>query len=102
MPQFTQVYYDMSQGEGNARGPWNSDEHFNVVSDRSQQVGVDGKDGSFDVQLTPTETRIAQQLMSRTRSVQAGDPITGAELGSDGTAPQSPAGSQPPKSPQQG
>ncbi|WP_298232364.1 manganese catalase family protein [uncultured Azohydromonas sp.] len=102
MPQFSQVYYDMSQGEGNARGPWNSDEHFNVVSERGQQIGVDGKGGTFDVKLTSTEAKIAQQLMMRTRSAQVGDPITGAELGSDGTAPQSPDAAQPPLSPRSG
>ncbi len=102
MPQFSQVYYDMSQGEGNARGPWNSAEHFNVVSERGQQMGVDGAGGGFDVRLTPTEARIAQQLMTRTASSQVGDPVTGAEIGSDGTAPRSPQSAQPPKSGQQG
>ena len=102
MPQFSQVYYDMSQGEGNARGPWNSDEHFNVVSERGQQIGVDGAGGGFDVRLSSTEAKIAQQLMMRTASLQTGDPITGTELGSDGTAPLSPQSSQRPKSGQQG
>jgi Mn-containing catalase len=85
MPQFTQVYYDMSQGDGNTRGPWNSEDTFEVVSERSRQVGVDGGSGGFDVRLTPTETRIAQMLMQRTRSAQTGDPTTGAELGSSGS-----------------
>lgn len=44
----------------------------------------------------------AQQLMMRTASLQTGDPITGAELGSDGTAPLSPQSAQPPKSVQKG
>jgi hypothetical protein len=39
-------------------------------------------------------------MMMRTRSAQTGDALIGAVFGSNGTAPQSPAASQPPKSQQ--
>src|ERR1700760_148243 len=36
-PEFTDTYFDMSQGEGDIEGPWNSGDKWQVVSDREQQ-----------------------------------------------------------------
>src|SRR5690606_30994217 len=40
-PAFTSVYFNMSQGEGDMRGSWNSDKNFEYVSDREKQLAVD-------------------------------------------------------------
>ena len=81
MPEFTDKYYDMSQGEGDASGPWNSGENWEVVSDRDQQAAVDGGDGLASVKLASKDTKVLGKLVERTQSDLATDPVTGAELG---------------------
>ncbi|WP_459616991.1 manganese catalase family protein [Bordetella sp. 2513F-2] len=86
-PRFANVYFNMSQGEGDARGPWNSDTGFEVVSDREEQCAVDGGDGMPSVGLSETELDAVQAMATRTASDPNSDPLTGAELGAgDGTA----------------
>jgi len=80
-PRFARAYFDLSQGEGNARGPWNSDAHFDMVSDRSQQCAVDGGDGLPNVGLSKEQAAALQALAGRTASMPDADPMTGAELG---------------------
>lgn len=80
-PRFDSVYFNMSQGEGDMRGPWNSDAHFQYVDDRDQQRAVDGGDGLASVQLKSDERRCVQQAATRTTSDPQSDPVTGAELG---------------------
>jgi Mn-containing catalase len=80
-PRFTSVYFNMSQGDGDTRGPWNSDENFEFVSDREQQVAVGGGDGLASVKLKKDEISALQALAARTASDPNSDPTTGAELG---------------------
>jgi Mn-containing catalase len=98
-PRFTNVYFNMSQGEGDASGPWNEGDQWVRISDRDQQVGVDGGDGSATVNLKKDEMDAIQQNTARNASNPASSPLTGAELGS-GVSDASPAkrgaGSQPP------
>jgi Mn-containing catalase len=86
MPKFTDTYFDMSQGDGNARGPWNDGPKWEVVSDREQQMGVDGGDGNAAVKLAKDEAALLTQYAARTKSVPGADPLTGAELGAAGKA----------------
>jgi Mn-containing catalase len=81
MPQFTNVYFNMSQGAGDMRGPWNSDENFEYVSDREQQCAVDGGDGDAVATITASEAQAVEQAALRTRSDPQSDPLTGAMLG---------------------
>ena len=81
-PRFTNVYFNMSQGDGDLRGPWNSDENFTYVSDREEQAAVDGGDGFAQVKLRPDEVEVMQALTARTASDPNADPTTGADLGS--------------------
>ena len=81
MPEFTDTYFDMSQGDGDATGPWNSGEHWQVVSDREQQAAVDGGDGSASVKLSAVDKRVLSKMAQRTLSDPTVDPVTGAELG---------------------
>jgi Mn-containing catalase len=82
-PRFTNVYFDMSQGEGDMRGPWNSDENFEFVSDRDAQHSLDGS-GEASVVLTKDEEKLLERLAARTASDRTSDPMTGAELGMTG------------------
>lgn len=83
-PKFTNVYFNMSQGEGDMRGSWNQGEQWKYVSDAREQGAVDGKDGQAHVDLSTAEAALQKKLMARTASNPAVDPVTGAELGSDG------------------
>jgi Mn-containing catalase len=78
--RFTNVYFNMSQGVGDARGPWNAEENFQFVTGSDAQQPVDG-DGDAAVKLTSNELDVVEQLAARTASDPQSDPLTGAELG---------------------
>jgi Mn-containing catalase len=80
-PRFTNVYYNMSQGPGEARGSWNQGDQWQFVSDREQQMAVDGGTGEADVVLSSAEAKVLKQMASRTESNPSAEPLTGAELG---------------------
>ena len=40
-PNFSNVYFNMSQGTGDERGPWNQGEQWEFISDRDKQLAVD-------------------------------------------------------------
>ena len=79
--RYADKYFDMSQGNGDLRGPWNKGEQWEYISDRNQQVAVDGGDGSATVKLKGTEQKAVLQMAARTKSPLEGDPVTGADLG---------------------
>jgi Mn-containing catalase len=79
-PRFASVYFNMSQGEGDTRGPWNSDTNFTYISDREDQDSIDG-DGMPNVNLTEDEVLALQAMAARTASDPSSDPVTGTELG---------------------
>jgi len=80
-PRFTDKYYDMSQGSGNERGPWNEGPQWEYIDDRARQGAVDGGDGHASVSLTAAETDALRSAIARTKSHKNGDPLTGADLG---------------------
>lgn len=80
-PAFTNVYFDMSQGQGDARGPWNQGDQWEFVSDQEEQVAVDGGAGDATVMLNAEEMSVVEQAAIRTKSDPDSDPVTGAELG---------------------
>jgi Mn-containing catalase len=82
-PRFASVYFNMSQGEGDMSGPWNSEENFEVISDRDEQAAVDGGDGLATVTMQKSEITAMQALVARTASDPASNPKTGAELGGE-------------------
>ena len=79
-PQFTNVYYNLSQGEGDLRGPWNQGPEWEFVE--SPQPAVDGGDGKPSVDLSKDQQKVVQQMAVRTQSDVSVDPMTGADLGS--------------------
>ena len=83
MPEFTNVYFNTSTGEGDARGPWNNAPTFDY---REATPAVDGGDGMAQVMMGDDEKEILGMAATRLQSNIDGDPLTGAMLGMDGTA----------------
>jgi Mn-containing catalase len=81
MPEFTNKYYNMSQGDGDVQGPWNSGEKWEPVSEREQQAAVDGGDGTAPGKLSRKDEQTLATAAARTASNPDGDPMTGAEIG---------------------
>ncbi len=80
-PRFTDVYYNMSQGPGEARGSWNQGADWQYVTDREQQMAVDGGTGDADVAMSGDEVSRLKAMATRTESNPAAEPLTGAEIG---------------------
>jgi Mn-containing catalase len=80
-PRFTSVYFSMSQGEPDLRGPWNQGERWDYRPLAQDSGPVDGGDGLATVVLGDAEAPVVQQMTARTQSRRDGDPTTGAELG---------------------
>jgi Mn-containing catalase len=79
--QFTDLYFDMSQGPNNASGPWNQGDQWEVVDDRDAQSAVDGGDGTATVVLSASQAKALEAFSNRTASNSSIDPTTGADLG---------------------
>jgi Mn-containing catalase len=82
-PEFTNVYFNMSVGEGDAKGPWNTEPTFEF---RDAEVAVDGGSGMPEVTMSAGEAQVAEQAAARLASDPASNPVTGAMLGMGGSA----------------
>ncbi len=80
-PEFADVFYDMSQGSGQVRGPWNEGEQWEFVDVRDEQAAVDGGIGTANVTVSEDEAAALEAFATRTASHTKGDPTTGADLG---------------------
>ncbi len=78
---FANVYVNTSQGEGDTRGPWNSDENFRYISNIDEFVAMDGGDGNAEVDLDKDDQACVRAFAKRTASNTKSNPTTGAELG---------------------
>jgi len=83
-PRFTHVYFNLSQGEGDQRGSWNQGEEWTYVDDFAQCSAVGGGDGHVRVMVSKAEAAPVKSMQARNASNPDVDPVTGAELGSDG------------------
>ena len=81
-PEFTDKYYDLSQGDGEMRGPWNNTGQWEFVENSESLSAVDGGDGGASVDLSSDEGELLDKVMSRSKSNLSKDPMTGADLGS--------------------
>jgi Mn-containing catalase len=79
VPQYTSVYYKMSEGEDAPRGPWNEGPEWEFVA--SPAPAVDGGDGTATVNVSKRDVKVLQSMASRTASDTSSDPTTGADLG---------------------
>ncbi|MBV9828347.1 MAG: manganese catalase family protein [Alphaproteobacteria bacterium] len=80
-PEFVNTYFNMSQGDGDMEGSWNTGPLWEKVDDREQQAAVDGGDGLATVTVSHTEKATLDRAALRTASRTDIDPPTGAELG---------------------
>jgi Mn-containing catalase len=94
-PRFTNVYFNMSQGGPETRGSWNQGEQWQFVSDRNQQMAVDGGSGEAGVMLGDEELDAVRAMAARTQSQPGADPLTGAEIGMAGRPGADPATGSP-------
>jgi Mn-containing catalase len=78
--RFNDVYFNMSQGEGDSRGPWNEGNGWKYVTDRQAQAAVDGSDGGASVKLSAEEGKLTREHLARLKST-GKNPVTGADLG---------------------
>ena len=82
VPEFTDKYYHLSRGDGEAnKGSWNSGPQWEHVDDPEQQVAVDGGDGMASVKLDRLSEKLVNAAAVRTMSHPETDPVTGADLG---------------------
>lgn len=84
MPEFTNVYFNMSQGTESMRGPWNQGDDWEFVE--SPSPAVDGDDGLATVQLDNADEALLENMKMRTMSDPNSEPVTGADLGSGAQA----------------
>jgi Mn-containing catalase len=80
MPEFTSMYFNMSAGEPNLRGPWNEGDEWEYVE--SPEPAVDGGDGLASIELSVDDEAVLLTMKERTMSDPDANPITGADLGS--------------------
>jgi Mn-containing catalase len=78
MKEFDNVYFNMSNGDGDTRGPWNNDASFRY---REIEPAVDGGSGLPEVHLDSADNALVERMAMRTRSDPQSNPPTGAELG---------------------
>jgi Mn-containing catalase len=78
VPEFTNVYFNMSNGAGDARGPWNNEPTFDY---REAKPAVDGGTGLPEISMDAEGVRLFKQSALRLQSDLKADPVTGAMLG---------------------
>ena len=81
VPEFADKYFNMSQGEGDMRGPWNEGEQWEFVENRDDQVAVDGGDGMATVEVDSDDAKVLAAMSERLMSDPSANPVTGADLG---------------------
>jgi len=81
LPEYADKYYDLSQGEGNERGPWNEGDQWEFVDKDAAQSAVDGGDGDASVVLPADQETAVRAFAARTASDPTANPVTGADLG---------------------
>lgn len=81
MPEYANKYYNMSQGDGDMRGPWNQGEQWEYVTMTATDGPVNGGEGVPSVKLAAKEMAAVNAVAARTQSDASSDPLTGADLG---------------------
>ena len=95
-PEFSNVYFNMSPGEGDERGPWNREPTFQY---REAEPAVGGGDGWAEVRIANEEKEVLTEMSQRLHSDPQSDPTTGAMLGMRGTNGRDEASARPSQSP---
>jgi Mn-containing catalase len=81
-PDYSSLYVNTSQGEGDMQGPWNSGEEWDRVDDVVSAIPLDGGDGTASVHgLSAREKKDLKAAAVRTVSDPTRNPTTGTDLG---------------------
>src|ERR1700733_11459044 len=82
VPEFTDKYYHLSRGDGEAhRGSWNSGPQWEHIDDPAQQVAGDGGEGSASGKLDRKAEKRVPAAGVRTAPHPKTNPVRGADLG---------------------
>ncbi|HEY0043187.1 MAG TPA: manganese catalase family protein [Allosphingosinicella sp.] len=81
VPEYSSLYVNASQGEGDMLGPWNSGEEWERMDVMEAAAAIDGGDGTASVKLSSREAADIAELKARTASNPKGNPTTGTDLG---------------------
>lgn len=78
---YANTYVNASQGDGDARGPWNEGDQWERIDDIAETLPVDGGDGQASVQLDDQQMEDYAAMTGRLKSDPNLSPVTGADLG---------------------
>ena len=82
VPEFSNKYFNMSVGPGDARGPWNQGPQWEFVDGQQAMQPADpGGDGTPSVKLSSEDLALGESAKERLMSDLDSDPTTGADLG---------------------
>lgn len=82
--KFANVYVNTSQGPGDATGPWNNPDVWDVVTPDPDGGAGDGGDGMASVAMNEEEQAAGSAFAARTASDPKANPPVGAALGKSG------------------
>ncbi|MFN3388110.1 MAG: manganese catalase family protein [Allosphingosinicella sp.] len=80
-PEYSSLYVNTSQGEGDMLGPWNSGDEWDRMDVMDAAAAIDGGDGTATVTLSGREAKDVAAAAERTRSNPDINPTTGTDLG---------------------
>ena len=80
-PEYSSMYVNASQGDGDMTGPWNSGEQWDRIDNLDDAVAIDGGAGTATVKLSTREEKDVLAVAERTKSDAGIDPTTGSDLG---------------------
>ena len=81
-PDYSSLYVNTSQGEGDMQGPWNSGDEWERIDDVVSAIPLGGGDGSASVKgLSSREKKDLKAAAVRTISDPTRNPTTGTDLG---------------------
>ncbi|HEY0028753.1 MAG TPA: manganese catalase family protein [Allosphingosinicella sp.] len=80
-PEYSSLYVNASQGEGDMLGPWNSGDEWERLDVMEAAAAIDGGDGTASVKLSSRERKDATAMAVRTASDASVNPTTGTDLG---------------------
>jgi Mn-containing catalase len=81
-PDYSSLYVNTSQGDGDIEGPWNSGEEWDRLDDIVSAIPLGGGDGLASVKgLDAREKKDLKATAARTMSDPTRNPTTGTDLG---------------------
>lgn len=81
LTSYANLYVNASQGEGDARGPWNEGDQWERLEDIADNIPLDGGDGQASVVLGERDMTDFAAMAARLQSDPGASPVTGADLG---------------------